>query len=147
MKSTTINVDEDVKPKIVVGKRPLELFLIDAILWILMTCYMVAVVVLGSTGKDGFPLLVVVYLFISLRLLARHVSISQTVYGPMGRAFDKLPKPTSRKTTTIVLFVLTIAGLLIGAFTFQSSGNSTLGSRLQSITGIFCLIGSGRLNI
>ncbi|KAI8810443.1 hypothetical protein BJ742DRAFT_177399 [Cladochytrium replicatum] len=78
--TTDLLGDEAPKDKKSFGKRPVKSALIHLGIWLVMTAYIVAFGILGK-GKAGYEFGMLVYVFISLRLLAQHVSMSNLIYG------------------------------------------------------------------
>lgn len=137
------NDDEDII-KVAIGKRPLKKLLIDLAIWLPLTAYAIALMVLGK-GQSGYTLAILVYVFISLRLLARHVSMSRLIYGPLGIFFDNT---FGRATAAIPenlrvpgLLAATGCALLLTAILSPVNGPySSVIERIQSFVGIIVLL-------
>ncbi|KAJ3305218.1 hypothetical protein HDV03_001816 [Kappamyces sp. JEL0829] len=120
------------------GKRSGTDLLIDASIWFVLTAYFIAISVL-SFNKGGYSFAAVVYVFISLRLLARHVSMSKLVYTPIGRVFGGQSRfPQHYKTGA--LFAITFVLILLTAFITPLAPGVSITSRLQAIAGIVALL-------
>ena len=137
-----------VTQKPMVGKRPARNIITDASIFVLMTCYLIAVVAKGGQAKSGFELAVVIYVFVSLRLLARHVSMSQTIYKVFGDLSQKLTKSLKlddglQKNRPMTLGILGLdAILLVGSSALLPLPDGTgFADRLQSLLGIATFIG------
>ncbi|KAL5035399.1 hypothetical protein BDV3_005336 [Batrachochytrium dendrobatidis] len=123
-------------------KRTKKELLIDLGIWILITAYAVTLFVKGR-GKDGFELYTILYAFISLRLLARHISISQIIYTPLGKAVDVITAPFKKISPIIRSFTFlafTLSVMLIVSMTNPESGDNTRIARLQSFLGVLVTI-------
>jgi CNT family concentrative nucleoside transporter len=137
-----IKKEEEPKFKPKVGKRSTSELAIDFGIWLLITAFVIGMIIKGR-GKAGFELACVVYIFLSLRLLARHVSMSQTIYpviestaNSVGKGFSWFPK----QYTTHLLFAIT-AGLMVGtALLTPLTPSSSIAARLQSLAGIVVLL-------
>ncbi|KNC98013.1 NupC family nucleoside transporter [Spizellomyces punctatus DAOM BR117] len=129
------------------GKRPARAVAIDLAIWLLMTAYAVAVFVKGK-DKDGFHLFTVIWVFVTLRLLARHISMSKLIYDPLGKVWTSTVGAAASKFPSwlvwAALLVATLVGLLLMAI-FTTGRPSTVGERLQSWGGVlfFLLIAAG----
>ncbi|KAJ3058600.1 hypothetical protein HK102_010403, partial [Quaeritorhiza haematococci] len=149
--ANTNDSDETPTPKPPFGKRPKRDIIIHLGLWLLLTAYAIPFLILGK-GKNGYELAIIVYIFISLRLLAQHVSMSQVIYTPLsnvlvrssvpqgiGRTFKKVVPERFR----MLVFGIFVASLLLLTLLLtpidEQYGN--LVSRLQSFAGIFVLLG------
>ncbi|KAJ3258672.1 hypothetical protein HK103_003461 [Boothiomyces macroporosus] len=141
-KTTTV-VEEISESKPKFGKRGRNALLIDLAIWIAMTAYFVAFVSLGS-GKQGFGAGVVAYVFISLRLLARHVSVSQVVYKPLGSVASSAGGAAGRVVSEkyrapvigVVAFILIAATSLLS----KTTADNSIGYRIQSLLGIVVIL-------
>lgn len=69
-------------PKPLFWKRTRKSALIHLVIWLILTLYIALVIGFGGAGKDGFAIAMLIYTFISLRLFAQHVSVSQLIYTP-----------------------------------------------------------------
>jgi CNT family concentrative nucleoside transporter len=120
-------------------------FLIDATIFAALTAYFIAIII-KSSDKKGFELFCLIYSFISLRLLARHVSMSRLIYDPIGRFFDAV-MPSSENISknknfyAFGLLAFDAVLLLLSAIFFEMGPNTSLGSRLQSLAGVVVFIG------
>ncbi|KAJ3065332.1 hypothetical protein HDU98_011309 [Podochytrium sp. JEL0797] len=125
------------------GKRDAKTGLLHLAIWAPLTAFIIAVIIKGQ-GKPGYAFAIVVYAFITLRLLAKHVSVSQLVYAPLGNAFNLcfgwIPKVIPEK------FQLPAAGLLYVAVVLAVSCGSpvtetgNIPQRLQSLAGVVVLV-------
>lgn len=79
--------DQTGDDKKLIGKRSHKLAAAHLTAWIALTIYAAFLFTRGRE-KPGFVVAILVYIFISLRLLAQHVSVSQLIYTPLGRIFD-----------------------------------------------------------
>ena len=137
------NDDESIKP--ILGKRSTRLLMIDLAIWMALTAYAIALMILGK-GKQGYVIAIIVYVFISLRLLARHVSVSQLIYDPIGKVVDQ----TYGRVLAMIPVQYRIPGLFAGTLTailltallspIDPTYSSIMG-RLQSFLGIIFIIG------
>ncbi|KAJ3321055.1 hypothetical protein HDV06_004613 [Boothiomyces sp. JEL0866] len=141
-KTTTV-VEEISESKPKFGKRSRNALFIDLAIWIPLTIYFIAFIALGS-GKQGFGVGVVAYVFISLRLLARHVSMSQTVYRPIGSLAHAIGGAAGRvvpeKIRAFVIGGIAFALIAATSLLSQTSGDNTIGYRLQSLLGIVVIL-------
>jgi CNT family concentrative nucleoside transporter len=130
------------------GKRSLQTFIIDASLWLLASVYATLMIMKGS-DKGGYEIAMIIYLIISLRLIARHISISQLIYDPisqyyktsLGSYFSTLHRTGYGYIVTAIPFVVTFVGLVFSALTFPLSEGSSIIGRFQSLFGLIVLIG------
>ena len=134
--------------KPVFGKRSALELAIDVAIFIVMTAYLIPMLIITSqqpTHVDGVEFAVVIYCFISLRLLARHVSVSQLVYEPIGRFASLISRNSGLegkpKLATYGIGATVLACLLLTAIFSAQSANSSIGSRLQSCLGIVLILG------
>lgn len=131
----------DEKP--VFFKRPMRALAIDLGLWVLLTAYAVALAILGQ-GKTGYTAALLVYVFLSLRLLARHVSMSQAVYRPVGVAYDRTVgaglQMIPGSIFPALLFLITLLGLITSALVFPLTDGGSYLSRFQSLAGVIVLL-------
>lgn len=129
--------------KPVFGKRTIKELLIDLAIWIALTSYIVVFIIKGR-GREGYEALILVYMFLSLRLYARHVSISQTVYTPItfaynstiGRAISCIPE----RFRIPLMFGFTFSGLITSALVFPLGKGSTVLGRFQSLLGVIAFL-------
>jgi CNT family concentrative nucleoside transporter len=129
------------KPRI--GKRSKVALAKDLIIFLLMTAYMVWHWVATKGNPNCW--FVVTYIFVSLRLFAQHVSVTQVIYEPLGKAFDSTVGSATnaipaRYRTPCLLAVVLIA-IIIGAVVFPVDEGSSIISRFQSIGGVIVLLG------
>jgi CNT family concentrative nucleoside transporter len=100
------------------GKRSRRELIIDLSIWFILTIYAVLLMIRGQ-GKDGYVLAILVYVFISLRLLARHVSMSILVYKHIGNAFSLVYGQTVERIPPglriYTLFGITFSALFLTA--------------------------------
>lgn len=128
-----------------VGKRSGKEFLIDAAIFTALTAYFIAIII-KSSDKKGFELFCLIYSFISLRLLARHVSMSRLIYDPIGRFVDSILPSSSdisknKNFYAFGLLVFDFALLILSAIFIDMGPNATIGSRLQSLVGVVVFLG------
>ena len=141
-KDLNLQDDEIFKPWI--GKRSKKTLLIELSIWIALTAYIIALIILGQ-GRSGYTLAIIVYIFISLRLLARHISMSQVVYKPLGIWYDKSIGacidriPSSYRIPILMGFTLLLITITILVSPIDSTNSSYL-SRFQSLAGIAILL-------
>ncbi|KAJ3065330.1 hypothetical protein HDU98_011307 [Podochytrium sp. JEL0797] len=133
-KSTSPVVD---KP--LVGKRDLKTFLFHLGVWCLLTAFIIALIIKGK-GKPGYVFAICIYVFISLRLMAQHVSVSQLIYAPLGQAtdvcfgwFPKLFSPTILVASAGAAYVACIFAVACAS---PTSATGNIPERIQSIGGI-----------
>ncbi|KAH6565006.1 hypothetical protein BASA50_009413 [Batrachochytrium salamandrivorans] len=123
-------------------KRTTRELLIDLAIFSVISAYIIALWILGR-GKDGFEIYTLAYVFVSLRLLARHVSVSQLIYAPLGKAVDTISKPFERVPGIVKSFAFlafTLILIVVISLTNPVSGDNTLLARLQSYAGILVTI-------
>ncbi|KAL2919166.1 hypothetical protein HK105_201441 [Polyrhizophydium stewartii] len=123
-------------------KRTAKELLIDLAIFLVMTAYAI-VLFMKAPGKDGFEVFVIVYVFISLRLLARHVSMSKLIYNPIGQVASAVSAPLEKIPAwirSVVMLVIALAVILIVALVNPPSGDNTLLARLQSFLGIVVML-------
>ena len=125
---------------------------VDFAIFMLMTGYIIPMILISSQQSNhvgGVELAIVVYCFISLRLLARHVSISQIVYAPLSKFASAISKSSGlegkTKLITYILLAITFVSLLLTAIFSAQSSNSSVSSRVQSCFGILVILGLGYL--
>ncbi|KAI8906440.1 Na+ dependent nucleoside transporter C-terminus-domain-containing protein [Gorgonomyces haynaldii] len=113
--------------------------LIDLAIFVAMTIYAIFYITRGA-GRNGFEIGLIVYIFISLRLLARHVSMSKVVYAPLSKGFNAtvgaVINAIPQKFRVPILFVIPFAGFIITAVVSPLPEGLTIGNRLQSFAGI-----------
>ncbi|KAJ3068594.1 hypothetical protein HDU98_008267 [Podochytrium sp. JEL0797] len=133
------NTSLDVEEKPIIGKRPLKALLIHLGVWSLLTAFIVALIINGK-GEPGYIFAICIYVFISLRLLAQHVSMSQLIYAPLGKAtdfcFGWIPKVIPPKIMVPLGGVTYIAIVVAVACGTPPSATGTIPERLQSFGGI-----------
>ena len=136
-----IGYQNERKPKF--GKRPARNLIVDGLIFTVMTAYLILIMVKGGQEKPGFILACVIYTFISLRLLARHVSMSQTVYKVIGTVSAKLVRGLklenglqNNRPLTIAILVLDICLLVGSAAVLPLQEGTEFSDRAQSLIGI-----------
>ena len=134
--------EESGKP--IVGKRPMNKIVKDLCIWLPLTAYAIALMILGK-GRAGYTLAIIVYVFITLRLLARHVSVSQLIYKPLGVAWDKtvgrIVVAIPHKWRVPSMFLITFLALFLTAmFSSIDPETSSVWFRLQSLSGILVIL-------
>jgi CNT family concentrative nucleoside transporter len=147
-KELAINVEEDYREKPTFAKRSLKQFGIEAGLWVLLTAYFIAITI-KSSDKYGYTMGCVVYSFISLRFLARHVSMSKLVYDPLSELFEVISVSVTkqnkfskvREMKSVIILMIDAGLFLVSAIALKLQEGSTIMSRLQSLCGIVVLIG------
>ncbi|KAI8843732.1 Na+ dependent nucleoside transporter C-terminus-domain-containing protein [Chytridium lagenaria] len=134
--------DKAFKPH--VGKRPRNTMLLHAAIWLLLTAYIIALIIKGQ-GKVGYEFSIVVYVFISLRLLAQHVSISYFIYATRSTVSSALspslavtPSPSF---SSLILGAAFLVAIIVTAVASPATATGTIGQRLQSIAGLVCMVG------
>ncbi|KAJ3269985.1 hypothetical protein HDV01_000748 [Terramyces sp. JEL0728] len=148
-KTTTV-VEEVTATKPKFGKRSRNSLIIDLAIWVPLTAYFLAFLSLGN-GKQGFGVGIVAYVFITLRLLARHVSMSQVVYRPIGAGAGAVGRlvvriiPEGLRAVLERFRSIVIGGLALGLIAATSllsatNGDNTIGYRLQSLLGIVVIL-------
>ncbi|KAI8612698.1 Na+ dependent nucleoside transporter C-terminus-domain-containing protein [Chytriomyces sp. MP71] len=134
----------EVKEKPMFGKRPLKTALIHLAIWIPITAFIIALIINGR-GKSGFELAIVVYAFITLRLLAQHVSMSQLVYAPLGKLFDMvfgwIPRTIPANLQMPIAGGLYLVILIVTACATPVTEVGTIPQRIQSIIGLLIMTG------
>lgn len=139
-----ITDDEIQQNKPLIGKRPARVALAHACIWMVLTAYVVAAGILSSE-KSGFAVVVLIYVFISLRLLAKHVCISKLVYNPIGNAFDATIGKVSGQLSPFMINSIIggslITVMLVLMFTTPVTASGNIPERIQSFVGLFVLIG------
>ena len=126
------------------GKRSAKKLALDFIIWFFLTIYAILLITRGQ-GKDGYILAIIIYVFISLRLLARHVSMSICVYQHVGMGFDFLYDRTvgliPPRLRIVSLFALTFSALLLTALISPSDPTfSSVSERIQSLLGVVAIL-------
>ena len=126
------------------GKRSRRELIIDLSIWFILTIYAVLLMIRGQ-GKDGYVLAILVYVFISLRLLARHVSMSILVYKHIGNAFSLVYGQTVERIPPglriYTLFGITFSALFLTALlTSIDPEFSSFTERIQSLFGVFVIL-------
>ncbi|KAI8816491.1 Na+ dependent nucleoside transporter C-terminus-domain-containing protein [Fimicolochytrium jonesii] len=128
------------------GKRSAKVAGIEIGLWLCLTAYTIALWVLGKDDggakKDGFEFWTVCWVFVTLRVLARHVSATQLFWRPAGNAWNNTFGRLMHFGHNIVfggVLIATLVALLLTAL-FTSSEESTRAERVQSWAGIIFLL-------
>ncbi|KAJ3232674.1 hypothetical protein HDU78_006946 [Chytriomyces hyalinus] len=131
-----------VEEKKTFGKRPLKTALIHLAIWVPLTAFIIALCINGK-GKSGYEFAIVVYVFISLRLLAQHVSMSKLIYAPLGKLFGMLfgwiPRTIPEKFQMPIAGALYIIILVAIACGLPVTETGTIPQRLQSIAGMIVM--------
>jgi CNT family concentrative nucleoside transporter len=135
---------DDDHVKVAIGKRSLQKILIDLAIWVLLTAYITALIIIGK-NKQGYIMAIIVYCFISLRLLARHISMSELIYKPLGFAFKntagKMVEMIPRHLRIPALFIIFIIAMLVTAICAPIDPvYSSIPSRIQSFSGVIVII-------
>ncbi|KAJ3065331.1 hypothetical protein HDU98_011308 [Podochytrium sp. JEL0797] len=130
---------QEVADKKLFGKRPIKTILYHLAIWCVLTAFIIGVIVKGQ-GQSGYEFAICIYVFISLRLLAQHVCMSQLVYAPVGKAADVcfgwIPKTIPQKfmlPAAALLYVVVVLSVACGS---PETSTGTIPERLQSIGGI-----------
>lgn len=151
--SKTLKIDSDFavvynesKPKY--GKRSIHILSLHAILWLLLTAYIIFASIQNTKQmKDGFPLAVLSYLIITLRLLGLHVCMTKVVYRPTRDLINRLFKPLNFvQNIQSSVWVLTLACavlllVLLCVFLVPPSRYGTPAERIQSLGGVIVILG------
>jgi concentrative nucleoside transporter, CNT family len=139
VKSPNVNDEPVYKPKI--GKRPGELYK-DLAIWGLLTAFIIGALIKGRE-KSGFTLACVIYVFVTMRYLARHVSMSQTIYPLISRGvqgggsmFSWFPM----QYLSPVLLAFTFGLLVLTALLTPVGPSTSIPARIQSLIGIVTLL-------
>ena len=123
-------------------KRPMKTFLIEFAIWAAITAYSIALWIAGSK-KDGAIFYTMVYIIFTLRMVARHFSITYYVYEPVGKIWNNSIGALSSKVSGTILWFgiagVTLATMLVCALT-TNSNTSTVANRLQSFVGVILLL-------
>ncbi|KAJ3133666.1 hypothetical protein HK100_004250 [Physocladia obscura] len=121
------------------GKRPAKTVGFHLAIWIPLTAFIIALIVQGK-GKPGYEFAIFVYVLITLRFLAQHVSMSQLIYKPLGVVFDAvfgwIPKVIPEKFRMWVLAAIYVAVAVLFACLSPATDLGTIPQRLQSLAGI-----------
>jgi concentrative nucleoside transporter, CNT family len=124
-------------------KRSTKSLLIDGFIWTLLTAYAIALFIRGR-GKNGFEFAVIGYVFISLRIFARHFSVSQIIYTPICNAWDatvgRIITIIPQKLRVPIMFAVTFVGLVISAVSFPLNEGGSMVGRFQSLFGVVALL-------
>ncbi|KAJ3387151.1 hypothetical protein CcCBS67573_g02244 [Chytriomyces confervae] len=135
-------VAQEVVEKKTFGKRPMKTALIHFAIWVPLTAFIIALCINGK-GKSGYEFAIVVYVFISLRLLAQHVSMSKLIYAPLGKASDMvfgwIPRTIPEKFQMPIAGGLYFIALVVCACALPTTENGTIPQRLQSIAGMIVM--------
>ncbi|KAI8612690.1 Na+ dependent nucleoside transporter C-terminus-domain-containing protein [Chytriomyces sp. MP71] len=124
------------------GKRPLKIALLHLAIWLPLTAFIIALIINGRNrpNDSGYEFAIVVYAFITLRLLAQHVSMSKLVYNPLGRLFDTLfgwiPRAIPIYLHMPIGGLLYLVVLLVTACASPVTPVGTIPQRIQSIIGL-----------
>ena len=73
-------IEAQSKEKKKFGKRDAKTALYHLAIWLPLTAFIIAVIIKGQ-GKPGYVFAIVIYVLITLRFLAQHISMSQLIYG------------------------------------------------------------------
>ncbi|KAJ3412103.1 hypothetical protein HDV05_001197, partial [Chytridiales sp. JEL 0842] len=138
-------VDEAAMNKPKFNKRP-QLLPYHLAAWVALTIYM-ALFIVKAQGKFAYEFTIFIYVLITLRLLAQHISLSHYVFNPISSGLSSLYNSTIGKSEAIqkapsyllsVFFMCTFfVILIICAFATPASELGTLLQRFQSILGLF----------
>ncbi|KAJ3101959.1 hypothetical protein HDU97_000935 [Phlyctochytrium planicorne] len=134
---------EDKTDKPAYGKRPASTLYLHLGIWLLLTAYIIALIIKGE-GKEGYVFSIVVYCFITLRLLAQHVSMSYFIYGPLGRIYDltvgRAVAIVPEAYRTAIMGAAFVVALIVTACASPETTSGTIPQRIQSIIGLFVML-------
>jgi CNT family concentrative nucleoside transporter len=133
---------ETIKPLYL--KRGPRILVLHAIIWFAATAFIgYAATRNQREAKDGFYLIVIAYGFLTIRLAAKHISISKLVYRPVAKflirstTIFQTVRPGVRLISLALLLVIVI---LVCIFAIPESELGTSLERLQSFFGIIVII-------
>ncbi|KAJ3281852.1 hypothetical protein HDU79_010444 [Rhizoclosmatium sp. JEL0117] len=128
--------------KPIVGKRDSKTALFHLAIWVPLTAFIIALIIKGQ-GKEGYEFAIFLYVIITLRFLAKHISMSQLIYAPVGKVWDMTIGAAVRAVPQ--KFHLAIGGIVYFALVFgvacgtPESETGTIPQRIQSIGGVVIL--------
>ncbi|ORY49441.1 hypothetical protein BCR33DRAFT_677004 [Rhizoclosmatium globosum] len=135
-------IEAQSKEKKKFGKRDAKTALYHLAIWLPLTAFIIAVIIKGQ-GKPGYVFAIVVYVLITLRFLAQHISMSQLIYEPLGRAWNLTigagVNAVPEKFQLPIAGVVYLAILLAVACGSPITETGNIGQRLQSIAGIILM--------
>lgn len=128
--------------KPLINKRPLRALGIDLTIFALLTAYAVALWSKGE-GKDGYEFFTVLYVFVTLRLIARHISVTPLFWKPLGKLWNGIVHPLFGRFPKWMVWTGLLVATLVGLFLMamlSSTGNSSRAQRLQSFVGVLVFL-------
>lgn len=125
------------------GKRNLKTLIIHFTIWILITVY-ITLATWKGTQKDGFAYLILIYIFVTLRLAAQHISMTKLVYLPVssiwnatgGNLKSRIPSKLRIPGLALLLLVAVVSVICLNPVSEYGS----LVQRFQSFVGIIVFI-------
>ncbi|KAJ3168093.1 hypothetical protein HK101_011682 [Irineochytrium annulatum] len=136
--------DPEAKEKPHFGKRDQKTAIIHLLIWLAITAYIIPLMILGK-GKYGYEFVILLWVFVSLRLLAQHVSMSYYVYTPLGKAFDatfgRIQRAIPEKFQIPALAVVLVVFMLAASLGSPTTNIGSIPQRIQSLIGLCFLLG------